>query len=126
MFHPPVMAGVAAMNSIPIQSRMSGKGDTPDKARGRIGRPADSRLAPSLRRGYHAFVPPAEAPTMPSPSRFVATALLLFAATLAPAQTLSPEEAVKRMKVADGFEVKIVAAEPLVRQPVSISFDDRG
>ena len=51
--------------------------------------------------------------------------LLLFAG-LAPAQTLSPEEAVRRMKVADGFEVKIVAAEPMVRQPVSISFDDRG
>ncbi|HKI32247.1 MAG TPA: PVC-type heme-binding CxxCH protein [Gemmataceae bacterium] len=53
-------------------------------------------------------------------------AALLLTAGLAPAQTLSPEEAVKRMKVADGFEVKIVAAEPMVRQPVSISFDDRG
>jgi len=52
--------------------------------------------------------------------------VLLLLAGLAPAQTLSPEEAVKRMKVADGFEVKIVAAEPMVRQPVSISFDDRG
>jgi putative membrane-bound dehydrogenase-like protein len=53
-------------------------------------------------------------------------AAFLLAASLASAQTLSPEEAVKRMKVADGFEVKIVAAEPMVRQPVSISFDDRG
>jgi putative membrane-bound dehydrogenase-like protein len=53
-------------------------------------------------------------------------ATLLLSAGLASAQTLSPEDAVKRMKVADGFEVKIVAAEPMVRQPVSISFDDRG
>ncbi len=54
------------------------------------------------------------------------TAALLLPATAALAQTLSPEEAVRRMKVADGFEVKIVAAEPMVRQPVSISFDDAG
>ncbi len=41
-------------------------------------------------------------------------------------QGLSPDEAVKRMKVADGFEVSVVASEPLVRQPVAIEFDDRG
>lgn len=41
-------------------------------------------------------------------------------------QGLSPAEAVKRMKVADGFEVSVVASEPLVRQPVAIEFDDRG
>jgi putative membrane-bound dehydrogenase-like protein len=39
---------------------------------------------------------------------------------------LSPEEAVKRMRVPDGFEVRLVASEPLIRQPVSMSFDDRG
>ena len=42
------------------------------------------------------------------------------------AQGLSPEESVRRMKVADGFEVELVAGEPLVRQPVAIEFDDRG
>ncbi len=42
------------------------------------------------------------------------------------AQGLAPEEAVKRMRVADGFEVRLVASEPLVRQPVCIEFDDRG
>lgn len=41
-------------------------------------------------------------------------------------QGYSPDEAVKRMKVADGFEVSVVASEPLVRQPVAIEFDDRG
>ena len=30
------------------------------------------------------------------------------------------------MKVADGFEVSVVASEPLVRQPVAMEFDDRG
>ena len=30
------------------------------------------------------------------------------------------------MKVADGLEIKLVAAEPQVAQPLSISFDDRG
>jgi putative membrane-bound dehydrogenase-like protein len=30
------------------------------------------------------------------------------------------------MKAADGFQVKLVACEPEVRQPVSMSFDDRG
>jgi putative membrane-bound dehydrogenase-like protein len=53
-------------------------------------------------------------------------AACLLAAGNAPAQGFSPEEAVRRMKVADGFAVKLVAAEPLVRQPVTISFDDRG
>ena len=39
---------------------------------------------------------------------------------------LSPEEERKQFKVADGLEIKLVAAEPQVAQPLSISFDDRG
>src|SRR5437660_5935000 len=35
-------------------------------------------------------------------------------------------EAARRMTLANGFAVKLVAAEPLVRQPVCIEFDDRG
>ncbi len=42
------------------------------------------------------------------------------------AQGFRPDEAVARMTAADGFEVTLVAAEPLVRQPVAIEFDDRG
>jgi putative membrane-bound dehydrogenase-like protein len=42
------------------------------------------------------------------------------------AQGYSPAESLKRMKVADGFQVQLIAAEPLVRQPVTMSFDDRG
>lgn len=56
--------------------------------------------------------------------------LLLALAWWAPlgalAQGYSPEEAVRRMQVPAGFEVQLVAVEPLVRQPVCIEFDDRG
>lgn len=58
------------------------------------------------------------------------TRLLSFCALLIPtllhAQGFSPEEAVKRMKVPDGFTVKCVAHEPMIRQPISVSFDERG
>ncbi len=42
------------------------------------------------------------------------------------AQGFAPTEAAGRMSVADGLEVRLVAAEPLIRQPVAIEFDDRG
>jgi putative membrane-bound dehydrogenase-like protein len=42
------------------------------------------------------------------------------------AQGFTPEEAIKRMQVPDGFQVKLVASEPMIRQPVTMSFDDRG
>ncbi|MFM7592740.1 MAG: PVC-type heme-binding CxxCH protein, partial [Isosphaeraceae bacterium] len=42
------------------------------------------------------------------------------------AQGYAPEQAALKMQVATGFEVELVAAEPLVRQPVAIEFDDRG
>src|SRR3989449_2867092 len=41
-------------------------------------------------------------------------------------QGYSPEEALRHMEAPPGFEVKLVASEPLVRQPVAIEFDDRG
>ncbi|HTU90483.1 MAG TPA: PVC-type heme-binding CxxCH protein [Gemmataceae bacterium] len=51
--------------------------------------------------------------------------IALFSAALH-AQGFAPEEALKRMKVTDGFEVKLVASEPLIRQPVTMTFDERG
>jgi putative membrane-bound dehydrogenase-like protein len=51
--------------------------------------------------------------------------LALFSPPLI-AQGFTPEEAIKRMKVADGFEVKLVASEPAIRQPVTMTFDERG
>ncbi|MBI1323665.1 c-type cytochrome [bacterium] len=43
-----------------------------------------------------------------------------------PGQNLSPAQAVERMVLAKGLKASAVAAEPLVRQPVAIDFDDRG
>ena len=42
------------------------------------------------------------------------------------AQELTPDESVAKMQLPNGFEARVVAAEPLVRQPVAIEFDDRG
>ncbi len=39
---------------------------------------------------------------------------------------LPPAEALRRMKVADGFTVKLFASEPDIRQPLTMSFDERG
>lgn len=39
---------------------------------------------------------------------------------------LPPEQAIKAMTVADGLEVKVVATEPQVRKPVTLTFDGRG
>jgi putative membrane-bound dehydrogenase-like protein len=62
--------------------------------------------------------------------RLAVCLLALLASCLAagrvPAQGFAPEEAVKRMTVPDGFRARLVASEPDVRQPVTISFDDRG
>jgi putative membrane-bound dehydrogenase-like protein len=43
-----------------------------------------------------------------------------------PGPPLSPEEAVKKMTVPDGFSVEIVAAEPDLMNPVAMTFDERG
>src|SRR5947209_6912080 len=39
---------------------------------------------------------------------------------------LTPDESVRRMKVADGFEVKLFAAEPMVVNPVAMTVDEKG
>jgi putative membrane-bound dehydrogenase-like protein len=53
---------------------------------------------------------------------------LVILATSSPllAQGFSPEEAVKRMQLPPGFSAKLVACEPMIRQPLSISFDEKG
>lgn len=51
---------------------------------------------------------------------------LILIAPFAFSQGFPPEEALRRMKVADGFEVKLFASEPNIRQPVSMTFDERG
>lgn len=39
---------------------------------------------------------------------------------------LKPQESLSRMKVADGFEVKLFAAEPDVINPIAMTVDERG
>eukprot|EP00752_Nemacystus_decipiens_P018891 g16947.t1 len=53
---------------------------------------------------------------------------LLFYQTLdnEPAKVLSPEEALESFVIAPGFEVELVAAEPLVEDPVAMSWDEYG
>jgi putative membrane-bound dehydrogenase-like protein len=51
--------------------------------------------------------------------------MLLFLLLLIP-QDLSARDAIARMKPADGFDVTLVASEPAIRQPVTMTFDARG
>ena len=46
--------------------------------------------------------------------------------TVPPAPVLSPDEALRSLRVQPGFRVELVAAEPLVEDPVTISFDAHG
>ena len=57
---------------------------------------------------------------------FACLVSLLSCLVSAKAQGFTPDEAVKRMKLPDGFSVRCVASEPMIRQPLSISFDSRG
>lgn len=43
-----------------------------------------------------------------------------------PAPVLPPEEAIRTFKVAPGFHLELVAAEPLVHEPVAMTFDPDG
>lgn len=43
-----------------------------------------------------------------------------------PAPPLSPEEALQTFRVAPGFRLELVAAEPMVQNPVSFEFDPEG
>src|SRR6185503_15833998 len=65
-----------------------------------------------------------------SATPFWLRALVLFHLCLclhAPcANGASAGEALKQMKVADGFEVSLVASEPEIRQPLSVTCDERG
>src|SRR6516165_7757794 len=57
--------------------------------------------------------------------------LVIVLLALAPARAeepggFAPEEAARRMVVPAGFHIDVFAAEPMVRQPLSAAFDDRG
>jgi putative membrane-bound dehydrogenase-like protein len=55
-----------------------------------------------------------------------AFACALTSARACAQSALTPSQALDRFKVAPGFEVELFAAEPMVRQPVTMTFDDRG
>ncbi|MBI3848979.1 MAG: c-type cytochrome [Verrucomicrobia bacterium] len=56
----------------------------------------------------------------------MATIAILFWCAAGLAQGYAPGEAAQHMTVPDGFQVKLVASEPMIAQPVAIEFDDRG
>ncbi len=56
----------------------------------------------------------------------VAGWLGLCAAAISNAGGYTPEEAVARMVVPEGFHVEVFASEPMIRQPLSVSFDTHG
>jgi putative heme-binding domain-containing protein len=39
---------------------------------------------------------------------------------------LTPAETLKHFKIADGLQMEVVSAEPVIRQPLNINFDERG
>src|SRR5437667_12888730 len=43
-----------------------------------------------------------------------------------PNQPYSPQEAIRRTTVPEGFTVELVASEPDISNPIAMSFDDRG
>ncbi|MEW6160483.1 MAG: PVC-type heme-binding CxxCH protein [Verrucomicrobiota bacterium] len=53
-------------------------------------------------------------------------ALVLISNASAADHALAPPDALREMKVADGFEVRLFASEPHIRQPVAMYFDERG
>lgn len=46
--------------------------------------------------------------------------------TVAPTEALSPADERKAMKVPEGFEVQLVAAEPQIQKPIQMAFDAKG
>lgn len=42
-----------------------------------------------------------------------------------PASGFDPDVAIKQLRAADGLQIELFAAEPLVRQPVTMTVDDR-
>lgn len=57
---------------------------------------------------------------------FLCLALNVILVAQLPAQGLSPKQAIEKMQVPAGMEVRLVASEPQVRQPLSMFFDPKG
>jgi putative membrane-bound dehydrogenase-like protein len=70
--------------------------------------------------------PPDTGPAEAGKTKGLDDALRNLHAPLAGGKALSPEESHKKLKVQDGLAVDLIAHEPTVRQPLHISFDERG
>jgi putative heme-binding domain-containing protein len=70
--------------------------------------------------------PPATGAAAPGQTKGLEDALRNLHAPLSGGDPLSPAESLKKIKVQDGLVVELVAAEPAVRQPLNIDFDERG
>ena len=53
-------------------------------------------------------------------------ALIWLAAATMEADSPEARQSLQKMKVADGFDLSLVASEPEIRQPLSVTFDERG
>ncbi len=58
--------------------------------------------------------------------RVLAVLLLMTGEHLLGDERLSPEQELQTFRMADGLEATLFASEPTVRQPLTMSFDDRG
>jgi putative heme-binding domain-containing protein len=66
---------------------------------------------------------------MPRPIRFLLLATVILATQVTsslPGQGFPPDKAVSQMTLANGLEVRLVASEPEIRQPILVKVDDRG
>src|SRR5262245_3585965 len=70
--------------------------------------------------------PPPTGAAAPGQTKGLEDALRNLHAPLVGGTPLAPAEALKKLKVQDGLAVDLVAAEPVVRQPLHIDFDERG
>src|ERR1051325_11295316 len=96
----------------------------------------ETRRLPIQHSGFASTSPGARVRSVKSISLFAAARCLPRPRFLGPILSLAicysahaappPQEAVKQMRVADGFEVKLIASEPHIRQPLTMSFDERG
>src|SRR5262245_38078279 len=74
----------------------------------------------------YAADPPATGSAAAGQTKGLEDALRNLHAPLVGGDPLPPAEALKKLKVQDGLVVELVAAEPVVRQPLHINFDERG
>lgn len=44
----------------------------------------------------------------------------------ASSRVVKPEESIARMQLEDGFDIKLIANEPLVNSPITLAFDEKG